>query len=237
MKVRNEFPLTSESDVSRSAAYRKALGSVAVGLLTGGLIGMGLGNAPLAIAEHRPAQYPALSQDVERTAETILNDDYTIACEDIAPTVSPTIDASKYKVLGYVAPGLVIPYIHVFPSKRMHIDQSVCQTIASIDVESSLRPTLSVNQVVALKTVVHEQEHTRGTLDEAVADCTATQELAGRLLAAGYDKDALAQLRPTFLDDASQMPVQYQSAECRVGGALDQTGRVAYADSSLIAQG
>ena len=82
----------------------------------------------------------------------------------------------------------------------------------------------SPQQVVAVHVLAHEAMHMRGLSDEARTECAAVQRDAqvARLLGASAD-EALALARAYWVSSYDRLPDAYRSAECRRGGALDES--------------
>lgn len=73
----------------------------------------------------------------------------------------------------------------------------------------------------ALMTLAHESMHLRGWADEAYAQCYGLQELAYVTQQLGGSAEQGRALTAFMLAMQGGMPSEYQSGECRAGGALD----------------
>jgi hypothetical protein len=74
----------------------------------------------------------------------------------------------------------------------------------------------------ALQTLAHESWHLEGERNEAVTECYALQttaQVAERLGATRAEGEAAA--RAVYAQLYPHMPVEYQTSDCRDGGALD----------------
>jgi len=74
--------------------------------------------------------------------------------------------------------------------------------------------------VVAVVTLVHEQQHVDGVFDEATAQCQALQKTALAGVAAGLPV-AVARRVAAYTNEAIDQPREYHSRQCRSGGSLD----------------
>jgi hypothetical protein len=73
----------------------------------------------------------------------------------------------------------------------------------------------------ALMTLAHESMHLRGWEDEATAQCYGVQELAFTVERLGGSPAEGVAVADYMLSLQKWLPSDYQSAECRPGGALD----------------
>jgi hypothetical protein len=73
----------------------------------------------------------------------------------------------------------------------------------------------------ALTILAHESMHLRGFVDEAVAQCYAIQEVAWTTMRLGGTPAEGAAVASFALAQEPALPSEYQSGECRAGGALD----------------
>lgn len=73
----------------------------------------------------------------------------------------------------------------------------------------------------ALMTLAHESMHLRGWMDEAAAQCYGLQELAYVTEQLGGSAEQARAVTAYLLARQGGMPTEYQSGECRAGGALD----------------
>lgn len=81
----------------------------------------------------------------------------------------------------------------------------------------------SRDEVIAVHVLTHESMHMRGQTNEATTDCEAMQRDAetAQLLGATPD-EGLALARAYWLQDYPNMPDNYTTGDCKLGGALDE---------------
>ena len=75
--------------------------------------------------------------------------------------------------------------------------------------------------VDAITTLTHESMHLRGWLGEAEAQCYAIQEDPWTVVRLGGTEAEGAAVAQLVLAEQPAMPSDYQSGDCRAGGALD----------------
>jgi hypothetical protein len=81
----------------------------------------------------------------------------------------------------------------------------------------------SAQEIIAVHILTHEAMHMRGETNEAVAECQAMQRDSetAQLLGATPEQ-SLKLARAYWLIDYPNMPEGYRSAECHLGGSLDE---------------
>jgi len=99
-----------------------------------------------------------------------------------------------------------------------HPDAFACAKLVRRSFENC--PVADGAAVVALITLVHEQQHVDGVVDEAVAQCDALQKTALAGVAAGLPV-AVARRVAAYTNEAIDQPREYHSRMCRSGGGLD----------------
>ena len=130
------------------------------------------------------------------------------------------------------------------PADTTHLTRAICCTLESFRSASShhrldcVRSTdwsgLSAeivftspcargaqSTVNAITTLAHESMHLRGWMGESQAQCYAIQEDAWTVVRLGGTVDEGAAVARLALAEQPAMPSEYQSGECRAGGALD----------------
>lgn len=79
-----------------------------------------------------------------------------------------------------------------------------------------------VELAAAVSTLAHEAEHAAGNWDEAAAECYGLQRAADLAVALGATRAYAEGLADTNWDEVHPfLTEEYQSPECREGGALD----------------
>jgi hypothetical protein len=73
----------------------------------------------------------------------------------------------------------------------------------------------------AISTLAHEAMHLRGFMAEAQAQCYAIQSVAWTAVGLGGTAAEGAALAALVLGRQPALPAEYQSSDCRAGGALD----------------
>jgi hypothetical protein len=90
------------------------------------------------------------------------------------------------------------------------------------DYELARACSLRANRTAeALMTLAHESMHLRGWADEAAAQCYGLQELPYVTQQLGGSPEQARAVTAFMLAMQGGMPSEYQSGECRTGGALD----------------
>ncbi len=81
----------------------------------------------------------------------------------------------------------------------------------------------SANEIIAVHVLTHESMHMRGQTNEADAECEAMQRDAetAQLLGATPD-EGLRLARAYWLVDYPNMPDNYRTSDCALGGSLDE---------------
>ncbi|HVY10779.1 MAG TPA: hypothetical protein VHB18_11625 [Mycobacteriales bacterium] len=81
----------------------------------------------------------------------------------------------------------------------------------------------SAAEIIAVHVLTHESMHMRGQPDEAMAECEAMQRDAetAQLLGA-TPEESLKLARDYWLVDYPNMPSNYRSEDCKLGGTLDE---------------
>jgi hypothetical protein len=116
--------------------------------------------------------------------------------------------------------------LNAFESASTHPRLDCVQTIdwTRIDAGTVLE-TLCARHVQstvnAITTLAHESMHLRGWISESQAQCYAVQEVAWTVVRLGGTPDEGAAVARLALAEQPAMPSDYQSSECRAGGALD----------------
>jgi len=98
------------------------------------------------------------------------------------------------------------------------VDWSRWSIEADNDGEGSRRVRVTAE---AINTLTHEAMHLRGFVDEAQAQCYALQEDAWTVARLGGTREQGAAVALYLLALQEALPSEYQSSECRAGGALD----------------
>ena len=75
----------------------------------------------------------------------------------------------------------------------------------------------------AINTLTHEAMHLRGITSEATAQCLAIQGDAWTVVRLGGTAEEAAAVASFILAMQPLLPDDYQSSDCRAGGALDET--------------
>jgi hypothetical protein len=88
--------------------------------------------------------------------------------------------------------------------------------------ECSRRVQSTVN---AITTLAHESMHLRGWISESQAQCYAVQEVAWTVVRLGGTPDEGTAVARFALAEQPAMPADYQSSDCRAGGASTSTRR------------
>jgi hypothetical protein len=106
--------------------------------------------------------------------------------------------------------------------ERAWLTLETCQHLGSWYRSDHTAPTL--DEAIAVHVLTHEAMHVDGQRNEATAECRALQRDARTVVLLGgtaAQGDALAR---QILDEVyPTMTAEYQSSECRAGGALDLT--------------
>ncbi len=169
---------------------------------------------------------PALSQRVIEKVHGFLGDRLDITCETIdAGPVGIVQKAFGRSPGGYVQTYLVPFSTAYFPSQRIHLDVSICNTIDKMPPVNFLdQPPLNLMELDALVVTTHERTHTIGIFNEAETQCIAVQAAAGKLASYGYSVDMPA-LAKAMIKNYGGLPPEYKTPECRVGGPMDGGNR------------
>lgn len=147
---------------------------------------------------------------LSRAASVMVGHHVSVHCQT---TSSALVDAGNE--LGFV------PYDqNGIPLPRTEIKRDACGALRHYLGGSRENP--SRDEVVAVHVLTHESMHMSGTTDEAVAECKAVQrdrqmaQLLGATPRQAY-KLAVSYWIAVYPD----MPADYRSDECHLGGALD----------------
>jgi hypothetical protein len=107
---------------------------------------------------------------------------------------------------------------------RVNLAPEVCAPLAALTYRQ-VRPTTEVARLqlaTAVVTLSHEPQHSKGVVEEAVAECNAIQ-LAHRTAARlGASREDAAALVRTYWRHHDQELAAYRSSECRESGVLDR---------------
>jgi hypothetical protein len=165
-------------------------------------------------------------RDIETSAIVSAITDHPVAaaCKDI-PDVSLT-ESIQVEVSGRVSLfRIALPFktIRVAPPV-MTLNTSICDTLTTLNSTTSSELTYDqeMRQASAILVAIHEDEHIRQVLDEAVATCYSAQKLPIALDRAGFNPDTIEAVASDIA--ASQLyirPPNYLSTECAPGNELD----------------
>jgi len=137
-----------------------------------------------------------------------------------------------------------VPFPNGYAADHTHLTRSVCGRLTHFRTSSShpeldclgtidwstfseadavgsdcIRRAESTSE--ALMTLAHESMHLRGWADEASAQCYGIQEVAYAVEQLGGTLAEGKAVASFMLAMQGEMPEEYQSGECRAGGALD----------------
>ena len=121
------------------------------------------------------------------------------------------------------------------PRDEAHLSRETCKRLARVaggdagDDLACVEAALQVGTcgrggdvlVHAVVTLAHESIHLRGERNEAATQCYAVQLTARTAQLLGVRPEQAAAVGRYALARQGQMPAEYQSSECRPGGALD----------------
>lgn len=138
---------------------------------------------------------------------------------------SVRVDCQSYSgsfVDAAVEPGYVRFRPDGQPEARTIVKADECHLLLGYLRSGKATPSLA--QVVAVHLITHEAMHMRGIRDEAAAECAAIQRDAqtARLMGAKPD-EAIVVARRYWFGVYPQMPADYRTADCALGGRLDES--------------
>ena len=119
------------------------------------------------------------------------------------------------------------------PQDHMFLTRDTCKALKRFRT-GHRRLTLAA--AGAINTLTHEAFHLRGVRNESTTQCFAIQTDAWTLVRLGGTPEEGAAAASLLLAQQPNLPSEYQSPECRAGGALDlHPGTPAFPTESPIA--
>lgn len=145
---------------------------------------------------------PELSQRVDTKLTGFFGEDLDIVCDDFTPQYDDESGMTWYDVAHVKTYEVPVVKTH-FSSERIHASPSLCALIdrSPLDVDR-----LSQKDIFALQAVAHEIQHTKGTADEAIAECNSINTILDQLAAKGLPTDAV---RAQLIQGNAQRPAKY----------------------------
>jgi hypothetical protein len=104
------------------------------------------------------------------------------------------------------------------PGPRADLKRATCQALARL--AHGRHDTLE-NASIGVEVLAHEAYHLAGFRDEAVAECYGLQAMTFVARRLGVSPERAAALVAIASERLKTLPQEYQSLECREGGALD----------------
>jgi hypothetical protein len=147
----------------------------------------------------------------------------TVQCESPAQA-SATPQRSRYAEQGYVARGSEM--IVLSPSTCFALQEAITQPgplACAAVATATFSPTCSIgatDELSAIVTLAHEQQHVDGESDEATAQCYAYQKAATTSRKLGLP-DNVARHVALVVNGSIIQPRRYRTSQCHDGGRLD----------------
>lgn len=106
---------------------------------------------------------------------------------------------------------------------RIHLSPELCSALVLTVYGEPRGHAARVRAGEALLALAHEAQHAAGVANEAKATCYALQTVTELAYALKLRKPLIERLVDRYWRQASRLPPEYRSSECRDGGKLDLT--------------
>jgi hypothetical protein len=184
-----------------SLGRRRSFPTISVSILSLLAIALAL---PTFLRHHEEAK-------LDTVASVLVGQPVTVHCETFGQSFT---DLSGD--LGFVKFG-----VNGVPEHHTTIMRGPCADLKHYYDGDQAHP--SGDEIIAVHVLTHESMHMRGQTNEANAECEAMQRDAetAQLLGA-TPTEGLALARAYWIEDYPNMPDNYRTSDCRLGGSLDE---------------